>query len=267
MMRRIYRELDHAIGRLVDEVDAGTPVLVFSDLGMGPNYSGNDFLSELLLRLERRVVSGRVALRLRIASFRRRCESWRDPRDSHDEMARARASRAFYAVEHNEMSGAIRLNVVGRERWGVVRRGREVDEICSRLTGGLRSLTRPNDGRPLVDRVIRCSDVYSGAHLDDLPDLLVVWNRDAPILGAASPTVGEIRAAGRDPRPGNHLEGGILFARAPGLPRGHRFDEIGVVDLASTFAALVGVELRNVEGLAIDGLGRASRHGDDPAPP
>jgi predicted AlkP superfamily phosphohydrolase/phosphomutase len=265
MMRPIYRELDHAVGRLVDEVDARTPVFVFSDLGMGPNYSGNDFLSELLLRLERRVIPSRVALRLRLASFRRRRVTSRDSGDR--EAARARASRAFYAVDHNEMSGAIRVNVVGRERFGVVRRGRELEEICSRLTGELRALTRPDDARPLVDRVIRCSDVYSGEHLDELPDLLVVWNRDAPIHGAASPTIGQMRAEDPGLRPGNHLEGGILFVRSPGVPRGHRLEDVDVVDLASTFAALVGVELGNVEGRAIDGLSRDPHGGDDPAPP
>jgi predicted AlkP superfamily phosphohydrolase/phosphomutase len=250
-IRRVYRALDEALGRLLDKVDAQTSVVVFSDLGMAPNHSGNHLLDEFLRRLERQVIPRRISVRRLLAMVKGRWMRAEEP------IARERASRVFYAVEHNELSGAIRVNVTGREPCGVVRRGRELEEICSRLTTELRALTRPEDGSALVDRVIRCSDTFAGEHLNELPDLLVVWNRDAPIQGASSSTIGEIRSTEDGLRPGNHHEGGILFARVAGVARGHRLDTVAIVDLAPTLAALVGIELENVDGRVIEGLSPA----------
>jgi predicted AlkP superfamily phosphohydrolase/phosphomutase len=250
-IRRVYRALDRALGRLLDGVDAQTSVVVFSNLGMGPNHSGSHLLDDFLRRLERQVSSRRVSFRHLLASFKRRQASTRDP------IARERAARVFYALEHNELSGAIRVNVAGREPCGLVRRGRELDEVCSRLTTELQSLTRPEDGRPLVDRVIRCSDVFAGEQLDELPDLLVVWNRDAAIHAATSSTIGEISSTVGGLRPGNHTEGGILFARVPGLSRGRKLDTVAITDLAPTLAALVDIQLENVDGRVIEGFSPA----------
>lgn len=244
-IRRVYRKLDAAIGRLVAQVDAETRIVVFSDLGMDVSHSGEHLLDAVLERLEPRVTSRRAAVRRVLERLRK---------TPGDRGARARARRVIYRIEHNERSGAVRVNVVGREPRGLVRPGRERDAVCDRLTEELLALVDPDDRRPIVDSVIRCDRVYAGEHLDELPDLLVVWRRDAPIRGAASASVGEIRALEPSHRAGNHVEGGILFARGPGIPRAIRWPRADIVDLAPTLAACVGVRLEDVDGCAIDGF-------------
>src|SRR5439155_16827169 len=51
-LQSIYQALDTAIGKLLALVRPETSVVIFSDLGMGPNYTGDAFLDEILLRLK-----------------------------------------------------------------------------------------------------------------------------------------------------------------------------------------------------------------------
>ena len=52
LLKDVYVALDGAIGRLLDQVSADTPVLVFSSHGFGPHYDAASFLDEILHRLE-----------------------------------------------------------------------------------------------------------------------------------------------------------------------------------------------------------------------
>ena len=49
-VKAIYMAIDTALGRLLEAMDETVTVLVFSGIGMGPNYSGN-FLLDQFLRL------------------------------------------------------------------------------------------------------------------------------------------------------------------------------------------------------------------------
>ena len=260
-LRRIYRALDTAIGHLVERVAAATPVIVFSSLGMEANHSGEHLLDTVLEKLERHIAPRRTVLR------RMRERLRREQNGALTERGRARAARVAYTVDHNEGSGAVRVNVAGREPRGMVRRGRELDELCDRLTNELLALTDPEDGHPIVERVLRSDRVYVGAHLDELPDLLVVWRRNAPIRGAASAAIGEVRVPAPNRRPGNHVEGGILFARGPAIGRDVQLPRADIVDLAPTLAAQVGVRLEDVDGRAIEGVSGRGGAAVDPRRP
>src|SRR5262249_23607922 len=51
-VRRIYAELDAALGRLLAQVDEGTTVLVILSHGMGPHHDGTHLLDEVLRRID-----------------------------------------------------------------------------------------------------------------------------------------------------------------------------------------------------------------------
>ncbi len=251
-LRRIYGALDAALGRLLSRVHPDTPVIVFSDLGMDDNFTGEHLLDAVLVKLEAHVVPRRGAIRRALSAMR---GTRRNGTRTIDARALARAARSFFAVEHNEISGAVRFNLEGREPSGLLRRGRELDEIRARLMAELMQLTDPEHGHRIVESIVRSDQAYAGTQIDDLPDLLVVWRRDAPISGAASATIGEVRTAMPNFRPGNHVAGGILFARAPDIARGVELAAAAdIADLAPTLAARVGVRLENVDGRPIDGV-------------
>jgi predicted AlkP superfamily phosphohydrolase/phosphomutase len=112
LVKRVYQALDTAIGRVLAGVGVETDVIVFSDLGMATNVTGEHLLDEILLRLDSSIT---ISLWRRLQNLSKRCKS------SQIERATALVNRKLYRyrsafqVEHNETSGAIRVNVRGRE--------------------------------------------------------------------------------------------------------------------------------------------------------
>lgn len=262
-LRDVYSALDQAIGRLLDAVDGEATILVFSGPGMGPPYSGNHLLEEILRRLDapRRTLETR-ALDLARRTYRllvpsgirerpRAAVSALAQRAHHAEMHR----RRFFSVINQENAGAIRLNVVGREPHGTVRPGADFDAVCDELETELRALVNLDDGKPLVIDVIRTAREFHGPALDSLPDLLAVWRRDRPIERVGSPRIGEV--SGRRVttiRTGDHTPRAELLAWGPGIPAGRAGAAIAAEDIAPTIAALLGVALPDPDGAPISAL-------------
>ena len=93
-----------------------------------------------------------------------------------------------------------------------------------------------------------------------LPDLLVEWNRSAPIRSIGAPGYGRIDQEYAGIRTGDHVPGGLLVAHGAGIQPGPRPDAISMVDLAPTIAAAVEVDLPNVDGSAqLDLIGSLMR--------
>jgi predicted AlkP superfamily phosphohydrolase/phosphomutase len=252
-LKSVYKALDRAIGQLLEEIDERTAVVVFSDLGMSDNVTGNDFLESVLLRLEPNTL-----LSLWGHVYSQRHMKGTLGRRLSGVNRRMRRYRTAFQVHHNEISGAVRMNVRNRERNGLLKPGADLDSAAATLSRELRNLRDPLSGRPIVDSVIRTEDLFPGAASANLPDLLVVWRRDFPISGAQSPRVGTIMKPRIGRRPGNHVPGGLFFAKGFTRGQGELQEPGSIMDLAPTIAALLGVRLGSVEGKVIPGLVRDS---------
>lgn len=257
---QVYGSIDESIGRILEHVDSDTTFVVFAGTGMGPNYSGNHLLDDVLRRLEgvtetssatlvrrlklfaKRIVPG--VLRDRAQRMKRRVEEKTSVGD--------RARRRAFAVPHNEIAGAVRLNIVGRERDGLVDPG-DVDAYVERLTQSLLALRNVETGDPVVARVSLVRNESHGDRLDHLPDLFVVWNRSHAINGVTSDEVGEIRKADSKSRTGDHSPDSAFFAIGPRVRPG-RVDGTSIYDFAPSILALLGVEPHRSDGKIIDGL-------------
>lgn len=261
----VYRAIDREIGKLVEQVGEDTLVIVLSCTGMGPNYSGNLLLDEVLRRLEGRkpplVFDGWTRLKRGVKGMLPTQVRQRGRQISRRVEERAlhadRQRRRCFFVPHNDMSGAIRVNLAGRERDGVVR-PEEMDALFASLREDLLALRNLDTGRPVVEDVVRTADCCEGEHLDSLPDFFVLWQRDAPIERIGSPRIGEITLRHRGNRTGDHRPDSIFFARGPGVPRGP-VTGVSIVDFAPTIAALSGVALERTDGTPIRALG-ATEH-------
>ncbi len=233
-----YRALDDAVGALLDRVGPDTHLFVFSGLGMADNHTGEHLLDRALLRLEPRLprplarawpriadVEGRVRRRLRL--------------EGHGSLARR--LRTAYQVPHNELAGAIRVNLKGREPSGRIRPGAELDAWYARMDRSLRALVDPDSGRPVVARLVRSDDAFPGEHRDALPDLLVEWRRDGPIGGLASPEIGVIRADDPGYRSGNHVADGFVLTAGPDVAPSGAGEAVSVHDLGGEIARCVGL--------------------------
>ena len=264
-MQRLYRKLDAAIGELLAGAGEDTAVLVLLSHGMKAYYSAEDAIFDDILRridghdkpgpTHRRGAAYGALKRLwhrlpgavRNSRFARRLRSTLAPGLHHGALVPDRKSRRFFAIPNNPHSGAVRINLVGREAHGVVE-ARDYDAVCAGLRDALFTLRCADTGAPYVRAVVRARDLYSGPYLDELPDLLVDWNRDAPIKAVSSPATGTLEVPLVVARTGDHSNEGLLVARGRGFAARREPRAVDIADLGPTIAALFGVTLDGVDG-------------------
>jgi len=260
-IKEVYTAIDTAVGTLLERVGPETTVIVFSELGMGANYTGEPLLDAMLSRLEATEAPS-VARGIAFLKSQWRRTSVSGLRRVMRRVARASRSmrevetryRKCFVVPHNESSGAIRVNLIGREPSGQIQPGEEYDAFCRALIRDLLDVVDPDSGRPLIKEVLRTDDLYRGEYRDHLPDLLVIWRRDAPISSAWSPKIGEIRRAPVEYRSGNHVPDGFFWAFGPGIEPATLLPPISVMDLAPTIATLLGTPLPHIDGAPVAAL-------------
>jgi hypothetical protein len=145
-----------------------------------------------------------------------------------------------WAVPSNNMTGAVRINLKGREPFGAVEPGPEYESLCDELVARLLELEDPETGERAVQWVRRTRDLYSGPRLETLPDLFVEWQHHAPINALRSPAIGTVSGSLAAERTGDHWAQGLLIGRSPHFGRGE-IGEIRTQDLAPTLLDLLGV--------------------------
>jgi predicted AlkP superfamily phosphohydrolase/phosphomutase len=173
-----------------------------------------------------------------------------------------RRSKCF-VVPNGHLTGAIRLNLAGREPHGVLHPGAEADEFCRALARDLLEIVDERTGRPVIRRVTRTADAFQGEYLESLPDLLVDWSDETPTGsshhagGAAatvrlhSPAIGSLEGTNRYHRTGDHRIGGLFVAAGRGIHPGTLNRTISTLDIAPTLAAILGERLTGVDGEVI----------------
>jgi predicted AlkP superfamily phosphohydrolase/phosphomutase len=265
-MRTVYRAIDRAIGEIVAAAE-GAACVVFTAHGMSHRYGAHFLLRDILTALG---AAERSAPRVRDRARGAAAAAWRAlPPAARAPLSAIRSrllpnaapaapgigvaaarSRCFPVANGLAVSG-IRLNLEGREPSGMLRPGDEADRFVEQLESDLLTIVDDTRGVPLVE------------HLDALPDLLVEWS-DRTAMGsmviaggagarvvARSPRIGTIIGANDYGRSGEHRPGGWFVAAGRGLAAGRLQREPSLLDLAPTFAALLGVPMPNVDGVPI----------------
>ena len=243
-IKRVYQALDTAIGHVLTLVGPEANVIVFSDLGMGSNYTGENLLDAILLRLESSMSPLWRRSYFTVKRFEDEVRTWLFRHNNWS----LRSYRTAFQLEHNEMSGAIRINLKGREPHGRIQIGKELEEFYACLTQDLLDLINSDTGTPIVDQVLRTDAVFDGEHRDCLPDLFAVWRRDAPIRAMASPKIGELRAESPQYRTGNHVANGIYIGYGPSVYAEKQPCPASIMDIGPTIAALLETPLPGTDG-------------------
>jgi predicted AlkP superfamily phosphohydrolase/phosphomutase len=266
---RLYQAIDRGIGEIVEAAGDDTLVIVISCTGMGANYSGNLILDEVLRRFEgkRKPPAYDLWTRLKLRTKRllpvsirkrgRQLSRRVDERMAHGD----REDRRCFVVPHNDMAGAIRVNLAGREAGGRVR-PEELDALYSELRRDLLALRNLDTGKPVVHDIVRTADLCEGDYLDDLPDFFVLWERDHPIDRVGSPKIGELTFRHRGNRTGDHRPDSVFLAKGPGVSRG-RVEGVSILDFATTVGSLLGVPLPDTDGAPIAALGVSASERDE----
>jgi len=237
-MLTLYRDADNALGAALAKVSDDDAVMIVLSHGIGPHYDGNPILDEILHRLADalrpagRWARPREVLLERLRGAQRRLARRLAPNARHPRQVRnLDGSRAWFEVPSNDLYGAVRLNLRGREPWGQVAPGADEEAVITLLTDELMALRHAATGSPAVQRVLRTREYHDGPNVDRLPDLLIEWNWDEPFIELTSPTIGIVRSEATPLRTGDHRPYGAVFTRHLPLPDGDeiRFSALGRV--------------------------------------
>ncbi|BCJ65779.1 alkaline phosphatase family protein [Polymorphospora rubra] len=220
-LRDTYRLLDRLVGTVAELVDVDDTLALVSDHGHDTVHSLffiNDFLRE----------RGFLAT---------------GPDDTID-WSRTRAYGLF--------PGLILANTTSRWSGGIVAE-EEVEPLRQELTAALRSLVDPRTGRPVVSAVLGPTELRAyGQHGEAAPDLFFAMDKgyepatrlrhDAPALFELTIPGAELTSGHGSFHPTSASAATLALIRNPELRGGSvgRYP-VAMVDLAPTFAALMGV--------------------------
>ncbi len=277
-LREVYRELDAGLGRLLDAAGPEAKVVVLASHGIGPYVGGPQLLPEFLIRLGlsagpdtptrrslRRAIGilrqtppglKRLAYRLR----RWPGLAWLDRQagtagvGSDEKPLGSPVCKALTVA--NNRCGAIRLNLQGRDRHGIVPPD-EAGALMDFIEQELLALTDPKSGRRLVLRVDRADDLFGPERSPMVPDLIVVFRGDLGNIEAfESPSIGRFRYRlhkSAYKRMGDHTPDSHAWIKAPGFPVGLGGARGNVLVLAPTILSLLDVPVpADMTGTALD---------------
>ena len=213
-----YREMDRVLGRVLEEVDDRTTLLVMSDHGFAPFYRA--FHLNSWLRQQ-----GYITLLRGTEEGMLRNVDW----------SRTRA----YGFGFN----GLYLNLYGREPRGIVRGGAEEEALLREITTRLLELRDPGSGEAVVARVHRPDSIYTGPLRREGPDLVLGYQRG--YRASWETTLGRfpepVLEDNLDKWSGDHL---IDAEAVPGIlisNRKIRLQQPSLTDLAPTILAEFGL--------------------------
>jgi hypothetical protein len=138
-------------------------------------------------------------------------------------------------------TGQVWINLRGREPQGIVGSGREYQEVCNALIHELgTNWLDPQTNEPIVERVLRKEEAYTGDYLFKAPDLIVVYRPGY----SASPKAIELDFDGvsvhEDSAPLRMVAPyARLIASGPALTNGH-IETGALVDVVPSVLYLLG---------------------------
>jgi predicted AlkP superfamily phosphohydrolase/phosphomutase len=259
-----YTGIDNLLGQLIAEAGDHTLVIVLSDHGFGPFHRffhvNNWLMSEGLMQLRRNPLSllkfllyrlGFTPVNvvtildlLRLSGLRRNVKRGR---------GQGLLKKVFLSFEDVDWSrtqafamgnfGQVYINTRGERSQGIVARGEEYDALRSRIVAAAEELQDAETGDRVIQRAYRREEVFAGAALHRMPDLLLHTDRSRYVsFGHADfgsnkliePSVGQT---------GHHMMDGILLMAGPGIRPGGEITGARIVDVAPTVLHALGLPI------------------------
>lgn len=259
-IRDTYEHLDRVVGRLMELAGDDTILLLVSDHGARfddglaralPNWLEN--LGMLSYRSTEGARSSSMVLSLVSKAYRQLDKRVR-PELKHKLSRRFPALRrkvevimTFSRVDWSRTKAytdgvrpEVWINVRGRQSQGIVDPD-DYDRVRQEVIDALSSGVCASTGKPLIKRVMRREEVYSGPFADRSPDLVIEWASEGTCLDVRHPdgrafTLQKSHLPD-DPRDevlnGGHDQFGIVGFLGPGIRPGH-IDGAQIADIAPT---------------------------------
>jgi predicted AlkP superfamily phosphohydrolase/phosphomutase len=218
----LYCRMDALVGRVMQQIDDDTLLLVVSDHGF-KSFARCVNLNAWLHQ------NGYLALR----PGKSESGDWFEDVDWSRTSAYTMGLNGLY------------LNLKGRERRGIIGPGDEADALKEELRSKLDGLIDPSSGRPSITGVFDSDAMYAGPYVDNAPDLIVGYGAGFraswdSVMGKVTSQIFEdnLKAWSGDHCIDPRLVPGVLFSN-----RKIAAEKPAIVDVAPTILKLFGVEL------------------------
>ena len=235
-MREVYREVDRAVGHVLEGVDeATTSVVVFSLHGMETNRSQGHFVRPVMDRVNAAFENGAATrdlssrqgglvrmLRMAVPGKWQHAIARRAPIQVLDWVSDREVTGGMdwrrtpgFALRP-DLHGYVRLNLVGREAAGMLEPGRERHRrYQDRVRRSFLSLTTAGSDQGIVRDVLSMGEVFPGVRSSMLPDLVVRWEKLPQATTVRSDSDGAISAVPDNGRCGEHRARGFAVLLGP----------------------------------------------------
>ncbi len=277
---RVYEALDAAVGQLLEEAPPGAVVAVVSDHGSGG-------AGDRVVHLNRRLADcgllafaperpgGKVVTRMRAAALRvlptrlqgavlRRLPGAAGRLEGMYRFGGIDWPRTTAFSEELDYHPSVWLNLRGREPEGTVAQA-DYEVTRSRIVRSLADW-RDRDGRPVVRRIWRREELYSGPCVERAPDLLLEldpvegYSRSCLRSAGPGPAVRRLDPAehgggkGRGMN-GTHRRDGMVLLAGGGVRAVGELPEADIVDVLPTLLALADLPVpMGLDGRPIAGV-------------
>ncbi|RJP25469.1 MAG: hypothetical protein C4520_02380 [Candidatus Abyssobacteria bacterium SURF_5] len=250
LIQEAYRLVDTMVGRLLETVEAETPVIIVSDHGFGP-YHGDFYLNRWLMdhhymtvrRVPRLVLKKTQLVRI-LERLKLRFLNGLLPRkvlqipltfplvkarnDTGDIIwSRTRAYTTLFGL---------RINVKGREPFGIVEHGRDYEELLSEISRKLSQLSDRVGPIEIADQ----RTLYSGPYSTFGPDLYLSIAGITYVPNERLDKRKWFDTRHSPPLSGMHRIEGVFLAAGPNFARRREIPAANIQDIAPTLLYLLG---------------------------
>lgn len=271
-----YQRIDTAIGQLVSKLDDDTILLVMSDHGAGSLYKyiylNNWLIKEDYLRLKRDTCTRLKSLAFRLGFT---------PASLYRGMARLGLNKfAFRAHKKTRYSllkmfflsaqnidwertraysigniGQIFINLKGREPMGIVEPGVEYEDLRDEIIARLRQMRDPETGEKVTEQVYKREEVYSGPHLPQMADILILPKDLSYQAAGLSEFMSNAIMAPSFGYTGGHRMQGLCMLSGDCIRFNSELKEARIIDLAPTILYLMGVPIpTDMDGVVLESV-------------
>ncbi|MBI3378235.1 MAG: alkaline phosphatase family protein [Nitrospirae bacterium] len=265
----IYERCDRIISELIEKIGEETTIIVMSDHGHGPNHGATQYLPLWLKKMRFAVENEKSYsvnllrtmqtaalksiynqmnkhLNMRVKGFLNRLvPNLRDKvestwRFSSYDWAR---TKVFFHYEP-------RINLKGREPFGIISHGEEYEQLRNNLIEKLYECRDVKTGQRVIEKVFKGEEVYHGKHVSNAPDIVIWWKEGVVLSGLACLREDgvEVRVTEKyvdDPRTGNHFPHGIFLIKGKHIRKGKEIKGAEIIDLAPTILHLMNSPVPN----------------------
>jgi predicted AlkP superfamily phosphohydrolase/phosphomutase len=254
----MYRSIDRMVGEARALLGEGAAVAVVSDHGFGPHPTsfvrtdsvlqaagllvagGGAGGGEGISRALRRTPALRRVLRKAVSRLPGAARDRLAARATGTSRVRWEQTSAYRIPLYPPAEGVV-VNLRGRQAEGSVEAGDPYERVRDRIIETFEQLRDPATGEPVVQWARRREQLYSGGHLEEAPDVVVLFDpryKGASGLGEAFEQVpGQIL----DSYSGVHAMEGVFAIAGAGVRRGVDLGARQIVDVAPTLLALLGL--------------------------